>query len=123
MANKTKRKQELRRRRKRRVRKKILGTPTRPRLSVYRSSKHIYAQVIDDTEGHTLVSASSIDTDFERGEEATKVDCARQVGELLAERCKEQSIQAVVFDRNGYRYQSGRVSALADGARDGGLNF
>jgi large subunit ribosomal protein L18 len=123
MAKKTERKEMLRQRRKRRVRKKILGTPVRPRLSVFRSSKHIYAQVIDDTEGVTLASASSVDTDFEREEDDTKVDCARRVGEMLAERCKEESIQAVVFDRNGYRYQSGRIRALAEGAREGGLNF
>jgi large subunit ribosomal protein L18 len=123
MAKKTERKEMLRQRRKRRVRKKILGTPVRPRLSVFRSSKHIYAQVIDDTEGVTLASASSVDTEFEREEDDTKVDCARRVGEMLAARCKEESIQAVVFDRNGYRYQSGRIRALAEGAREGGLNF
>lgn len=123
MSKKTVRKEQLRARRKRRVRKNVIGTPSRPRLSVYRSCKHIYAQVIDDTDGHTLAMASTVDQEFERGEEDTKVDCARRVGQLLAERCKQKSIESVVFDRNGYRYQSGRVKALAEGAREGGLNF
>lgn len=123
MAKKTERKQLLRARRKRRVRKNILGTSARPRLSIFRSSKHIYAQVIDDTDGNTLASASSVDAGFDRAEDDTKVDCAKRVGAMLAERCKEQSIEAVVFDRNGYRFQSGRVRALAEGAREGGLNF
>lgn len=110
-------------RRKRSIRKKILGTPTRPRLSVYRSNKHIYAQVIDDLNGHTLVSASSVDQDA-RDEVAglEKKEQARQVGKLVAQRAQEQGIAQVVFDRNGFIYH-GRVAAVADGAREGGLEF
>lgn len=104
-----------------RVRKKITGTRTRPRLVVTRSSRHIFAQVVDDTRGHTLVSASTLDVGI-RGGEGDKTTKARQVGELLAERAKGAGIVDVVFDRGGYRYH-GRVAALADGARGGGLEF
>jgi len=106
-----------------RVRKKIAGTPERPRLNVFRSVAEIYAQVIDDQAGHTLVSASSIDHDL-RSQMAglKKTEQARLVGKALAERARAHGIQKVVFDRGGFRY-IGRVKALADGAREGGLEF
>ncbi|HJK94312.1 MAG TPA: 50S ribosomal protein L18 [Polyangiaceae bacterium LLY-WYZ-15_(1-7)] len=107
-------------RRKRRIRKKVFGTPERPRLSVYRSAKHIYAQVIDDTSGRTLVSSSSRLKDF--GAEGDKKSKAKAVGEALAKAALEKGIDKVVFDRNGYIYH-GRVKALADGAREAGLSF
>lgn len=110
-------------RRQRRVRRKVVGTQARPRLCVFRSSKHIYAQVIDDSRGVTLVSASSAEKDFPRTDEDTKVTRAKKVGQLLAERSKAAGIEQVVFDRNGYRYASGRVRALAEGAREGDLQF
>lgn len=111
------------RRRKARVMKRITGTPERPRLTIYRSAKHIYAQVIDDTAGATLAAASTLDKEFDRAEDMTKSDCARRVGEMLATRCLAKDIDAVVFDRNGFPYRSRRVSSLAEGARDGGLKF
>lgn len=106
-----------------RVRKYISGTPERPRLNVFRSLTEIYAQLIDDEAGHTLVAASSIDRDI-RGEldGKTKIEQAHMVGKTLAKRAKETGIKLVVFDRGGYRY-IGRVQALADGAREGGLDF
>ncbi|GAA4903945.1 50S ribosomal protein L18 [Streptomonospora salina] len=104
-----------------RVRKKISGTPERPRLVVFRSSKHIEAQIVDDTRHHTMVAASTLDRDI-RGGEGTKSDKSRQVGELLAQRAKDADVSSVVFDRGGYRYH-GRIAALADGARAGGLEF
>ena len=106
-----------------RVRKDIAGTPDRPRLNVFRSLAEIYAQVIDDVAGSTLVSASSIDQEL-RPQMAglKKADQARLVGKSLAERAKAKGIQQVVFDRGGYRYV-GRVKALADAAREGGLEF
>ncbi len=107
------------RRRKRRVRRRISGTAERPRLTVFRSSKHIYAQVIDDVTGTTLAAAST----QALGSEGSKADLAKKVGELLAERCKAASIDTVVFDRNGYPYTSGRVRSLAEGAREAGLKF
>lgn len=110
-------------RRKRRVRKKIFGTNERPRMSVYRSNKNVYAQLIDDSSGKTLVSASNIESDqSDRFAELNKSETAREVGKLLAERAKEQGFERVVFDRNGYLYH-GRVAAIADGAREGGLDF
>lgn len=112
-----------RQRRKRSIRKKILGTPNRPRLTVYRSNKHIYAQVIDDLNGHTLASASTVDTEMRDDvAELEKEDQAREIGKRLAERVKEKGIEKVVFDRNGFIYH-GRVAAVADGAREGGLEF
>lgn len=106
-----------------RVRKKLQGTPARPRLNVYRSLAEIYAQVIDDQAGRTLVSASSIDQDLRaKVKGKTKTEQARMVGEELAVRAKAAGIQQVVLDRGGYRY-IGRVKALADGARAGGLDF
>ena len=106
-----------------RVRKSVFGTPERPRLCVFRSLNDIYAQVIDDIEGQTLVSASSIDAEL-RGKMTglKKVEQARAVGKAVAERAKNKGIDAVVFDRGGFRYM-GRVKALADGAREGGLDF
>ncbi|MFW5968167.1 MAG: 50S ribosomal protein L18 [Persicimonas sp.] len=115
--------QDNRLRRKRSIRKKIFGTPQRPRLSVFRSNKHIYAQVIDDLNGHTLTSASTVDTEV-RDELADleKLEQAERVGQLVAERAKEKGIDKVVFDRNGFIYH-GRVAAVADGARESGLEF
>jgi large subunit ribosomal protein L18 len=104
-----------------RVRKKVLGSPERPRLVVTRSSRHIVAQVVDDLAGRTLVSASSMDSSI-RGTDGDKTAKARQVGELVAQRAKDAGIAAVVFDRGGNRYH-GRVAALADGARESGLAF
>ena len=102
----------------RRVRKKVKGTPEQPRLCVFRSLKAIYAQVIDDSEGKTLVAASSAETSAE----GPKTSASAAVGKLLAERAAAQGITRVVFDRGGYKYH-GRVKALADGAREGGLQF
>ena len=111
---------EIRKIRHERVRKKISGTPEMPRLSVYRSLNNIYVQVIDDVAGNTLVSASSLDKAIE-GNGGNKT-AARAVGKLVAERCKAKGIDTVVFDRGGYLYH-GRVAELAEGAREGGLEF
>ena len=114
---------EARVRRHLRVRKKVVGTSNRPRLSIFRSLNEIYAQVIDDVEGHTLVSASSIDTELRtKVQGLKKIEQAKLVGQTVAERAKSKGIEAVVFDRGGFRYV-GRVKALADGAREGGLQF
>ena len=104
----------------RRVRAKISGTAQRPRLSVFRSSKHIYAQLIDDLTGATLAAASTLDKEFE-GEGGNK-GAAKKIGELLAKRATGKGIETVVFDRSGYIYH-GRVKELAEGAREGGLKF
>ncbi len=104
-----------------RVRKKVTGSPQRPRLVVNRSARHMFAQIVDDTAGRTLASASSLDADI-RGSDGDKTAKARQVGELLARRASEAGITAVVFDRGGYAYH-GRLAALADAAREGGLDF
>ena len=101
------------------IRKKISGAPERPRLSVFRSNVHIYAQLIDDSTGHTLVAASTLGKDAPEGK---PVEQSRAVGKALAEKAKAAGIEAVVFDRNGFRYH-GRVKALAEGAREGGLKF
>lgn len=111
-----------RHRRKRSIRKKIMGTPSRPRLTVYRSNKHIYVQAIDDLSGHTLASASSLETIEGAGDDIQARDLAREVGKLLAERVKEKGVDQVVFDRNGFVFH-GRVAAAAEGAREGGLKF
>ena len=103
-----------------RVRGKVSGTPERPRLNVFRSETNIYAQIIDDSKGITLVSASSQEKDFKV--EGTKSDAAKQVGVNVAERARAKGIDTVVFDRGGYVYH-GRVKALAEGAREGGLQF
>ena len=106
-----------------RVRKKISGTPEMPRLCVYRSNKYIYAQVIDDTKGITLVQASSLDPALKgQLDEVDKSGEAKLVGKLVAERAKQAGVEKVVFDRGGYIYH-GRVQALAEGAREGGLQF
>jgi large subunit ribosomal protein L18 len=110
---------KARRHRHQRVRKKVRGSAARPRLSVFRSSRHVYAQLIDDVHGQTLVAASTIETDARRGPTAT-VDAAKAVGERLGERAKAAGITSVVFDRGGFRYH-GRVAAVADGAREAGL--
>ena len=109
-----------RKKRHKRVRSKISGTPERPRLNVFRSDRHIYAQVIDDTQGHTLCSASSVEKDFD-GSGSNK-DAARRVGTMVAERAVAKGINDVVFDRGGYIYH-GRVKELAEAAREGGLAF
>ena len=111
---------EGRARRKRRIRKKVSGTPARPRLSVYRSSKHIYAQVIDDTTGTTVAATASSAKSFEA--DGGKTDIAKAVGKAIAEACKAKGVEQVVFDRNGFIYH-GRVKALAEGAREAGLSF
>lgn len=113
-----------RERRHRRVRAKVSGTGQRPRLNVFRSAAHIYVQVIDDLRGHTLVSASDLDEAVREkaGEGATKSTRARAVGEVVAERAQAAGISAVVFDRGGFLYH-GRIKAVADGAREGGLKF
>ncbi|OUN00415.1 MAG: 50S ribosomal protein L18 [Paenibacillaceae bacterium ZCTH02-B3] len=114
---------EARKRRHLRVRKKISGTPERPRLSVFRSLKHIYAQLIDDTRGVTLVSASTLDKELAgQIKNGGNVEAARKVGELIAKRALEKGYAKVVFDRGGYLYH-GRVRALADAAREAGLEF
>ena len=114
-------KPERLKRRHRRVRKKIMGTAERPRLAVFRSSKHVYVQAIDDIAGRTLASASTVEADRRKGATAT-VDAAKSVGLLVAERAKAAGISTVVFDRGGFTYH-GRVAAVADGAREGGLVF
>ena len=104
-----------------RLRKKIVGTESRPRLIVNRSSRHVFVQVIDDAKGHTLASASTMEADL-RSFDGDKTAKARRVGELVAERAKGAGIDAVVFDRGGSKY-AGRVAAVADGAREGGLTL
>jgi large subunit ribosomal protein L18 len=114
---------KARKRRHRHVRKRVQGTPERPRLNVFRSLKHIYAQVIDDTIGHTLVSASTQDQEIrDRVVDMSKTEQARVVGQILAERALSKGVKQVVFDRAGYKYH-GRVKALAEAARDVGLDF
>jgi large subunit ribosomal protein L18 len=112
-----------RERRKLRIRKKVGGTTERPRLSVFRSTKHIYAQVIDDVTGKTLAHASTLSKDLKGTlDDDKKMDAAKKVGALIAKVCKSKGIDKVVFDRNGYLYH-GRVSALAEAAREAGLEF
>jgi large subunit ribosomal protein L18 len=107
-----------------RVRKKVVGTPERPRLSVYRSARNIYAQIIDDLNGKTLLSCSSLDKDMATAVKKAekKSDLSLLVGESLAKKASEQGIKSVVFDRNRYQYH-GRIKAVAEGARKGGLEF
>ena len=114
-------KSDHRDRRHRRVRKKVTGTAERPRLAVFRSSKHIYVQAIDDLTGRTIVSASTMEADVRSGTTAT-VDAAKKIGTLVGERAKAAGITAVVFDRGGFKYH-GRVAAVADGAREAGLTL
>ena len=115
------RRREARARRHFRIRKTLRGTPEAPRLVVHRSSRHMHVQVIDDTVGHTLCAASTLEAEV-RGVEGDKKARGAKVGELIAQRAKEAGIEAVVFDRAGYQYH-GRVDALADAAREGGLKF
>ena len=105
-----------------RIRKKISGTIETPRVAVYRSNKQIYAQVVDDQKGETILSASSREKEIAEQTGIKKVEQAKLVGKLLAVKCKEKGIEKVVFDRSGYKYH-GRVKSLADAAREGGLNF
>ena len=105
-----------------RIRKKIKGTAEAPRLAVYRSNKQIYVQVVDDLSGVTLLSASSSEKGVAAQSGIKKIEQAKLVGKLLAEKCKEKGIEKVVFDRSGYKYH-GRVKSLADAAREGGLKF
>ncbi len=114
-------KSDARARRHARLRKKIVGTPDRPRLVVTRSARHVFVQLVDDSKGHTVASASTLETDL-RGFDGDKTAKARKVGELVAERAKAAGVSDVVFDRGGNRY-AGRVAAIADGAREGGLNL
>ncbi|MGN6197235.1 50S ribosomal protein L18 [Humibacter sp.] len=104
-----------------RLRKKIVGTQERPRLVVTRSARHVFVQVVDDSKGHTLASASTLEADL-RGFDGDKTAKARKVGELVAERAKQAGVEEVVFDRGGNKY-AGRVAAIAEGAREGGLNL
>ncbi len=116
-------KRKARLRRHQRVRKKVRGRDGRPRLSVFRSARHIYAQIIDDTRGHTLASASTLDKELKNKLEGLrKREQARLVGEILARRAKSRGVTRVVFDRGGYRYH-GRVRSLAEGVREAGLEF
>lgn len=119
----TKSRADARERRHHRVRKDLAGTAERPRLAVFRSVTEIYVQVIDDSAGHTLVSASTIDKELrEKSKGMKKSEQAKLVGKTVAERAKNKGIKAVVFDRGGFKY-IGRIKALADGAREGGLQF
>jgi large subunit ribosomal protein L18 len=118
-----KEKELARKRRKKRVSAKVRGTPERPRLCVFKSSRHIYAQLIDDSRGHTLVAASTLNSELRPEKEGRgKIEAARKVGTLIAERAMAQQVQKVVFDRNGFMYH-GRVKALAEAAREKGLDF
>jgi large subunit ribosomal protein L18 len=121
MSDKSKKKQVGRKRRHARVRKHVAGTAERPRLAVFRSNRHVVAQVIDDLAGVTLASASTLEADLRSGT-TSNCDAAAKVGTLVAERAKAAGIDQVVFDRGGFRYQ-GRVAALATAARDAGLEF
>lgn len=123
MAVKYRTRSERRKRRHWRIRKKIFGTPERPRLSVFGSLNHIYAQIIDDTKGHTIVAASTLDKEIGGKVKHTgNVEAARLVGQLIAKRAIEKGIKMVVFDRGGHAYH-GRVKALAEAAREAGLEF
>ncbi len=123
MANKTNPRETARLKRKSRIRKKLEGNQERPRLTVFRSDKHIYAQIVDDIKGVTLIAASTLSPGYKEAEAPKgKVGAAKRVGEMIARKAQEQGITKVVFDRNGYIYH-GRVQALADAARQAGLNF
>ncbi|MEY2566737.1 MAG: large subunit ribosomal protein [Actinomycetota bacterium] len=117
----TRHKQELRARRHHRVRKKVAGTNARPRLAVFRSNKHMVAQVIDDATGRTVAAASTVEKDLRSGATSNK-QAAASVGRLVGERAKAAGVTTVVFDRGGFRYH-GRIAALADAAREAGLEF
>jgi len=117
------RRKALRLKRKKRIRKKLSGTGDRPRMSVFRSSKHIYSQIIDDTKGITLVTASTTEKEvIENQKFENKTAAATYIGQLIAQRATEKGIKSVVFDRNGFLYH-GRVKAVSDGARKAGLDF
>jgi len=118
MANKI----DPRLKRKERIRRKLSGTAERPRLTVYKSLKHIYAQVVDDTSGRTLAFASSLSKELKGQSEGDKKAEAKRVGALIAQKCKAANLESVVFDRNGFPYH-GRIAAVADAAREGGLKF
>ncbi len=124
MSNRTSPRQVRRRRIKMRIHKRIIGTPERPRLVVYRSLKQIYAQVVDDSQSRTLFTVSSLAKDIQAqaGKAKGKTDVAKAVGKAAGEEAKKRNITSVVFDRNGYLYH-GRVKAVADGAREAGLKF
>lgn len=123
MGNKVELKRLARRRRHARIRARVCGTGTRPRLSVFRSSNHIYAQVIDDSAGHTVVSASTLDKEIgEKMNGKKKTESAELVGGLIAKRALDKGIKSIVFDRGGYKYH-GRVKSLAESARKAGLEF
>ncbi|MGQ9855602.1 MAG: 50S ribosomal protein L18 [Fervidobacterium sp.] len=114
---------QLRLVRHRRIRKRISGTPERPRLSVYRSEKHIYAQIIDDVAGKTIVAASTVEKELrEKLQKTWNIAAAKEVGKLIAERAIAKGVKEVVFDRGGFKYH-GRIKALADAAREAGLKF
>jgi large subunit ribosomal protein L18 len=116
---------DARKRRHNRIRRTVFGTPDKPRLNVFRSLNEIYVQIIDDTKGHTLVSASTIDAEIKRKKNfkaMSKKDKAKLVGQIIADRAKDKGIKSVVFDRGGYKY-IGRVASLAEGARENGLQF
>ncbi|MFQ5902045.1 MAG: 50S ribosomal protein L18 [Thermodesulfobacteriota bacterium] len=108
--------------RKRRVRKKTKGVPDKPRLNVFKSNRYIYAQIIEDTTGKTIVAFSNLSKEFDKDGLKNKVEAAKKVGEMVARKAKAKGIKKVVFDRNGFLYH-GRVKALAEGAREGGLEF
>jgi len=108
--------------RKNRIRRKVSGTPEKPRLTVYKSLNHIYAQVVDDTTGRTLAAASSLSKELKGQDEGDKKASARRVGTLIAQKAKAANVEAVVFDRNGFPYH-GRIAAVADAAREAGLKF
>lgn len=118
---KTSKKQLGRLRRKLRIRQRIFGSPERPRLCVFKSTKHLYAQIIDDTKGHTLIAASSMDKEFKRKIKAT-VAGAKEIGKLLAKRALQKGVKKIIFDRSGFRYR-GRLKALADSLREEGVEF
>ena len=105
-----------------RIRKRVIGTESRPRLCVFRSNKHIYAQIVDDSNGRTLVAASSLDVDAKSDKGGGNIAGAKTVGKIVAKRAQDKGIQAVLFDRGGYIYH-GRVKALAEAAREAGLKF
>lgn len=112
---------KLRNKRHLRVRRKVFGTPERPRMAVFKSNKHIYVQIIDDTKGHTLAAASTIDKDFNL-EKTWDIEAAKEVGKLIAKRALEKGLKKVTFDRGGFQYH-GKIKALADAAREAGLDF
>jgi large subunit ribosomal protein L18 len=113
---------ESRLKRKNRIRRKLSGTPEKPRLTVYKSLKHVYAQVVDDTSGKTLAFASSLSKELKGQDEGDKKADAKRVGSLIAQKCKAANVETVVFDRNGFPYH-GRIAAVAEAAREAGLKF